>query len=183
MISVILPVCNQEKDIEALIRRIDALPVEKEIVVVNDCSKDNTESILRGLALNSLKVIHHVSNRGMIAAVRTGVINATGEFIFIQNGDTGIDLAIYLKLFEVIKDSKADMVLGVAKTKVCFSALILNILYGVKLQGWFSRYQLIRRESFLNLEPQLKGPGTGFEILTKALRKKMRVIEVLIPND
>ena len=194
MISVILPVYNQEKSIEAVINKINNLAVEKEIIVVNDCSRDNTESILRGLYLNSLKVIHHVSNRGKAAAVRTGIQNATGEFILIQNGDLGYDSGDYLKLLEAIKDSGADIVLGarfskmhqgtrVLKVKNYFSTMILNILFGVKLHDWFTRYQLMRRESFLNIEPELKGANMAFEILTKALRKKMRVMEVPISDD
>ncbi|MDP2927668.1 MAG: glycosyltransferase family 9 protein [Candidatus Omnitrophota bacterium] len=192
MISVILPVYNQEKTIEAVINKVSNLSVEKEIIVVNDCSKDNTELILRGLSLNSLKVIHHVSNRGKAAAVRTGLQNATGEFILIQNGDLRYDPGNYLKLLGAIKDSGADIVLGarfskmhqgtsgLAKVKNYFSTLILNILFGVKLYDWFTHCQLMRRESFLNLAPELKGADTAFEILTKALRKKMRVMEVPI---
>jgi len=59
----------------------------------------------------------------------------------------------------------------------------LNIFFGVKLHDWFSHFQFIRRESLLSLGQQLKGPEIAFEILTKALRKKMRVIEAPIPND
>ena len=191
LLSVIVPVYNVEKTIETIINRVNSLPIEKEIIVVNDCSKDNTESILRGLSLDGLKVIHHVSNRGKAAAVRTGMQNATGEFIFIQNESLVFDPGDYLKLLEVIKNSGADIVLGVRfskmhqgirtlKVKNCFSTMILNILFGVKLHDWFTHYQLIRRESFLNLAPELKGTGIAFEILTKALRKKMRVMEAPI---
>ncbi|MFH0918388.1 MAG: glycosyltransferase family 2 protein [Candidatus Omnitrophota bacterium] len=185
MISVILPVYNQEKTIESVINKINDLAIEKEIIVVNDGSKDNTESILRGLSLTSLKVIHHVSNRGKAAAVRTGVQNATGEFIFIQNEGFGIAPGDYLKLLEAIKNSGTDIVLGARVTKVknYLSTLLLNILFGVKLQDWFTHCQLMRRASFLNLEPQLKNADNAFEILTKALRKKMRVMEMPICDD
>jgi glycosyltransferase involved in cell wall biosynthesis len=184
LLSIIVPVYNAEKTIEMLISRINNLPVEKEIIVVNDCSKDSTELILRGLSLNSLKVIHHVSNRGKAAAVLTGVQNATGEFIFIQSGNLDCDPSCYLKLLEVIKNSGADIVLGTRDLKIknIFSTMILNILFGVKLVDWFSPYQLIRRESFLNLTANLKSADIAFEILTKALRKKMHVIEVPIFN-
>ncbi|HPT39619.1 MAG TPA: glycosyltransferase family 2 protein, partial [Candidatus Omnitrophota bacterium] len=169
--------------------------VEKEIIVVNDCSKDNTESILRGLTLGGLKVIHHVSNRGKAAAVYTGLQNATGEFIFIQNGNPGFVISDYLKLLEAIKVSGADIALGarfgkmqsgswrLPQAKVCFLQMMLNVLFGVKLQDWFSHCQLIRRESFLNLAPQLKNPDSGFEILTCAIRKKMRLTEVPLFHD
>jgi glycosyltransferase involved in cell wall biosynthesis len=194
MISVILPVYNQEKSIVAVINKISNWAVEKEIIVVNDCSQDNTESILRGLSLNSLKVIHHVSNRGKAAAVRTGIENATGEFIFIQNVNLSVEPGDYFKLLEAIKEKGADIVLGarfskmhqgvrVPKVKNYFSTMILNILFGVQLHDWFTHYQLLRRESFLNLAQELQNADNAFEILTKALRKKMRVMEVPIFYD
>jgi len=195
MISVIIPVYNQEKTIAAAINKIIDLPVEKEVVVVNDCSVDNTEAILRGLSLNGLKVIHHVSNRGRAAALRTGLENASGEFIGIQNGDLGCDPANFLKLLSVIKDAHADIVLGapaeqkesgflsLLKARDYFLTLILNLLFGVKLRNWFTHCLLLRRESFINLAPQLRGADIAFEILTKALKRKMRVMEISIPHD
>ncbi|MFH1281380.1 MAG: glycosyltransferase family 2 protein [Candidatus Omnitrophota bacterium] len=184
MLSVIIPVYNQEKTIEAVINQVSNLSMEKEIVVVNDCSIDNTELILRGLSLNNLKVIHHVSNRGKVAAVRTGIENATGEFIFIQNGNLGLDAADYVMLLEAIKASGSDIVLGTRSlgVKNYLLTMILNILFGAKLHDWFTHYQFIRRESLLNLAPQLRGADTAFEILTKALRRKMRVMEVPIAH-
>ncbi|MDO9066742.1 MAG: hypothetical protein Q7U96_06645, partial [Chloroflexota bacterium] len=110
-------------------------------------------------------------------------------------GNLGFDPGDYLKLLGAIKDSGADIVLGarfskmhqgtsgLAKVKNYFSTLILNILFGVTLYDWFTHCQLMRRESFLNLAPELKGADTAFEILTKALRKKMRVMEVPIFHD
>jgi dolichol-phosphate mannosyltransferase len=183
MISVVIPVYNQEKTIEAVINKVNGISVEKEIIVVNDGSQDNTESILRGLSLSGLKVIHHVSNRGKSAAVRTGVENASGEFIFIQKGRPELDPGDCLKLLEAIKSSGADIVSGVRgspNVKNYFLNPIFNILFGAKLQDWFTHCQFIRRESFLNLAPELKNADSAFEILTKALSKKMRVIEVLI---
>jgi glycosyltransferase involved in cell wall biosynthesis len=194
MLSVIIPVYNQEKTIEVLISKLNNLAFEKEIIVVNDCSKDNTESVLKGLSINCLKVIHHVSNRGKGAAIQTGIQNATGEFIFIQNVGLAVDPAEYLKLLEAIKDSGADIILGarfskmhqgtrVLKVKNYFLTPVLNIIFGVKLHDWFTPYLLIRRESFLRLALQLRGTNIAFDILTKALEKKMRVIEVPIRND
>jgi glycosyltransferase involved in cell wall biosynthesis len=194
MLSVIIPVYNQEKTIEATINKINSITAEKEIIVVNDCSKDNTESVLKGISLDSLKVIHHVSSRGRAAAALTGAQNATGEFIIIQPDNLTLDTCDYLKLLETARGLGADIVLGsrfsktqqgvrVAKAKSYFLATILNILFGVQLHDWFTHCQLIRRESFLNLAPQLRGTDTPFEILTRALRKKMRVMEVPVCDD
>jgi glycosyltransferase involved in cell wall biosynthesis len=194
MLSVIIPVYNQEKVIEELVNKINHLAVEKEIIVVNDGSVDNTELILRGLSFGGLKVIHHVSNRGKAAALRTGLEHASGEFIFVPNSRLEDKADNYLKLLEAMNASGADIVLGtrlgsvhpgggVKRARDYFCAKILNILLGVKLQGWFSHFQLVRRASLINLSPQLKGSDISFEIIIKGLRKKMRVVEVLIPND
>ena len=102
MLSIIIPVYNEEKRIEAVINKLNNLPMQKEIIVVNDCSKDNTVVILRQLSLNGLKVIHHASNRGKSAAVRTGIENSSGEFIFIQDINLEYALNDYTKLLETI---------------------------------------------------------------------------------
>ena len=183
MLSVIIPAYNEEKAIEAIINKINNLSIEKEIIVVNDCSKDNTESILRGLFFKNFKVIHHASKRGKVAALRTGIENSTGEFILIQDVNLERGLNDYSKLLEVISNPGVDMVLGSRFTKMGGRNILLSILFGIKLNDWFSHFQLLRRESFLKLLPELKSPNIAFEILTKAIRKKMRVMEVFILHD
>jgi glycosyltransferase involved in cell wall biosynthesis len=194
MISVIVPVHNQEKTIQAQIERLYSLGVAKEIIVVNDGSQDNTAAVLRGLSCGGLKVIHHVSNRGPSAAVRTALEHTSGDFIFIPNGNLEENPDNYLKLLAAINGSGADIVLGARSTpphqgsrlqqaKNYFLAKILNIVWGVRLDGWFSHFQLIRRASLLDLSPQLKGSNIAFEIIIRGLRKKMRVAEVFITDD
>ena len=183
MLTVIIPAYNEEKNIEAIINQVNNLSIEKEIIVVNDCSKDRTAAILSSFSLSNLKVIHHISNRGKLAAVLTGIENSTGEFIFIQDVNSGYGINDYVKLLEAIKQTSADMVLGSRFTKKGWGNIFLNILYGIKLNDWFTRCQLVRRESLLKLLPELKSANIAFEILTKAIRKKMRVIEVFISHD
>ena len=84
---------------------------------------------------------------------------------------------------EVIKSLNDDMVLGSRFTKMRLGNFFLSIIFGIKLNDWFTHCQLIRRESFLNLVPELKSADNTFEILTKTLRKKMRVIEVPVFYD
>ena len=180
MLSVIIPVCNEEKTVEAIINQINNLPIEKEIIVVNDCSKDRTESILRSLSLNNLKVIHHVSNRGKSDAVRTGIENSTGEYILIQDINEEYGLNDYPRFLEAIKNSNLDLVLGSRFRKMSGRNIVLSILFGVKLNDWFSRCQLMRRESLLKLLPEIKSANIAFEVLVKAVKKKMRVVEMPI---
>lgn len=189
LFSVIIPVYNEEKTIEAIINQVNNLPIEKEIIVVNDCSKDRTESILRSLIFNNLKVIHHVSKRGKGAAVRTGLENAIGEFVIIQDADLEYDPNDYLRLLEVIRGGKVDIVLGARFKEGYHGALLprvgnriltglMNILFGVKLNDCFSCYKLMRRENILGLELRSNSFDIEIEILTKAIKRGMRILEV-----
>jgi len=186
MLSVIIPVYNNEKTIEAVVTKVNSLPIEKEIIVVNDCSNDKTALILSSISLRSLKVIHHASNRGKVAVMRTGIENATGEFIVIQKADLKYDPVDYLKLLEALNNQSADIVLGLRFAKMRKSAFIpslvatvlLNVLFNVRLSGWFTCCWLIRKNSLLDLPLNLNNADTAFEVLKKAVKKKMRIIEV-----
>lgn len=189
MLSVIIPVYNEEKTIEAIIGKVNNLPIEKEIIVVNDCSKDRTESILRSLAFNNLKVIHHVSRRGKGAAVRTGLENAIGEFVIIQDANLEYDPNDYPKLLEAIKNQGVDIVLGARFAKgYCgawfpkagnrFLTGLMNNLFGVKLNDCFTCYKLMRRDIFLGLGLESNSFDIEIEILAKAIKKGMRILEV-----
>lgn len=189
MLSVIIPAYNEEKTIEAIINKVNNLPIEKEIIVVNDCSKDNTAAILRSLSFNNLKVIYHASKRGKGAAVRTGLENATGEFIIIQDADLEYDPNDYLKLLEAIKNQEVDVVLGarfregyrgilLPKAGNRFLTELMNVLFGTKLNDCFSCYKLMRRESILGLGLESNSFDIEIEILAKAIKKGMRILEV-----
>ena len=188
MLSVIIPAYNEEKTIEAIINKVNNLPIEKEIIVVNDCSKDRTAAILRLLSFNNLKVIHHVSRRGKGAAVRTGLENATGEFVIIQDADLEYDPNDYLKLLEAIKNQGVDIVLGARFTEGYHGILLpkagnrfltglMNKLFGVKLNDCFTCYKLMRRENILGLGLESNSFDIEIEILAKAIKKKMRILE------
>ena len=188
MLSVIIPAYNEEKTIEAIINKVNNLPIEKEIIVVNDCSKDRTAAILRLLSFNNLKVIHHVSRRGKGAAVRTGLENATGEFVIIQDADLEYDPNDYLKLLEAIKNQGVDIVVGARFTEGYHGILLpkagnrfltglMNKLFGVKLNDCFTCYKLMRRENILGLGLESNSFDIEIEILAKAIKKKMRILE------
>jgi len=189
MLSVIIPVFNEEKTIEAIINKVNNLPIEKEIIVVNDCSKDRTTAILSSISFNNLKVIHHVSKRGKGAAVRSGLENASGEFVIIQDADLEYDPNDYLKLLEAIKNQGADIVLGARFTEGYHGIMLpkagnrfltglMNKLFGVKLNDCFTCYKLMRRESILGLGLESNSFDIEIEILAKAIKKKMRISEV-----
>ena len=145
--------------------------------------------ILGSIKYNNLKVIHHTSNRGKGAAVLTGLSHAEGEFVIIQDADLEYDPNDYLKLMEAIKKDNADIVLG-ARFKEGYHGLfihrfgnrlltgLLNLLFNLKLNDCFTCYKLFRRDTInlLNLKEQSFTIET--EIVAKAAKKGLRIIEV-----
>src|SRR3990172_7094395 len=101
-LSILIPVFNEAPTITAIVERVQAVPLEKEIVLVNDASSDGTHSIVDGLASPALKVIHHPINHGKGAAIRTGLEAASGDVIVIQDADLEYDPSDFSKLLAPI---------------------------------------------------------------------------------
>ena len=191
LLSVIVPVYNEAGTIRQILEKINAVKIDKEIIVVDDGSSDGTEKILRDIKYNNLKIIHHSSNRGKGAAFLTGLFHAQGDFVIIQDADLEYEPNDYLKLMEVIKENNADIVLG-ARFKKGYRGLfihrfgnrfltgLLNLLFNVKLNDCFTCYKLFRRDTInlLNLEEQSFTIET--EIVAKAAKKGLSIIEVPI---
>ncbi|MBU4472546.1 MAG: glycosyltransferase family 2 protein [Candidatus Omnitrophica bacterium] len=191
LLSVIVPVYNEAKTIRQILAKINAVDIDKEIVLVDDGSCDGTEKILRDIKYNNLKIIYHSSNRGKGAAFLTGLTQARGEFIIIQDADLEYEPNDYLKLMEAIKEDKADIVLG-ARFKEGYHGLfihklgnrfltgLLNLLFHIRLNDCFSCYKLFRRDtiSMLNLKEQ--SFTIEIEIVAKAAKAGLRIIEIPI---
>ncbi|MFA5005036.1 MAG: glycosyltransferase family 2 protein [Candidatus Omnitrophota bacterium] len=189
LLSVIMPVYNEAKTIKQVIDKVLAVPVEKEIIVVDDSSTDGTGKILRDLRYDNLKVIHHSSNRGKGAAVLTGIEHVSGEYVIVQDADFEYDPLDYLKLLEAIKTGAVDLVLGARFTsgyhgmkipKVGNRLLtgLMNILFGVRLNDCFTCYKLMRKTDLLSLGLGSNSFDIEIEILAKAIKKRMRIAEV-----
>ncbi len=170
-------------------RRVAAVPVPKEIVVVNDCSRDGTGEILDGLRVDGLKVIHHKVNRGKGAAVRTALQAATGDLSIIQDADLEYDPDEYVKLLHPIVDGDAEVVYGVrnlAGQKWLFRngnrmlTAITNLLYGSNLHDMETCYKLIPTALFRSLDIRCNRFDLEPEITAKLLRRGRRIHEVPI---
>lgn len=114
-LSIVIP-CYNERDtilpIIQLILNVD-LPVDRELIIVDDCSTDGTRDYLHSLKQHpNIQVIFHQQNQGKGAALRTGFKHATGDVIIIQDADLEYDPTEYPKLLKPILDGKADVVFG-----------------------------------------------------------------------
>ncbi len=114
VVSVVIPVYNEKDTIHEIIRRVRAVPVRKEIILVDDCSRDGTREILREWQDTEpdLKIGFHEVNQGKGAALRTGFGLATGQIVLVQDADLEYDPAQYPQLIQPIVDGKADVVYG-----------------------------------------------------------------------
>lgn len=122
-LSIIIPVYNEEKTITIILDRINEVKllrnIEKEVIIVNDCSKDNTEAIIQNyignasqLSINYFKYIKHDVNQGKGAAIHTGIAQATGEYLLVQDADLEYDPSEYNTLLKPIILGSADVVYG-----------------------------------------------------------------------
>jgi len=116
-LSIVIPVYNEEKTITEIIKKVQAvriLGIEKEIIIVNDCSKDSSDKIIKNLIrkYKNIKYFEHKINKGKGAALRTGFLHATGDYVVIQDADLEYNPEDFKRLIIPIKDKKADAVYG-----------------------------------------------------------------------
>lgn len=191
LLSVIVPVYNEAKTIRQILDKVNSVPIDKEIVIVNDGSCDGTDKILRDIHFDNLKVIHHTSNRGKGSAVLTGLSHASGEFVIIQDADLEYDPNEYPRLMKEAQSDNVDLVLGARFTKGYHGLLIprlgnrfltqlMNLLFGCRLNDFLTCYKVLRRDTLMALELESRNFNIETEIVAKALKHKFKIKEVAI---
>lgn len=191
LLSVIVPVYNEKKTIKEILEKIQSVPVDKEIIVVNDGSFDGTDKILRDMQYGNLKVIHHPTNRGKGAAFLTGLSNATGEFVIIQDADLEYEPNDYLQMVRVINETGADLILGARFLKGHVGLFVhrvgnrlltglLNLLFNSQLNDYATCYKFARRTTWESLNLKAGGFDIEAEMICKALKNKKHILEVPI---
>jgi glycosyltransferase involved in cell wall biosynthesis len=113
-LSVVIPVFNEREYIAQIVDRVQAVPIPKEIIVVDDGSSDGTRAVLEeiGGSMGNVRVVLHAVNQGKGAAVRTGFAYAKGDVVLVQDADLEYDPAEYPRLLQPIIENQADVVFG-----------------------------------------------------------------------
>lgn len=194
-LSVIIPVYNEAKTIRQILAEINSVNIDKEIIVVDNYSRDGTQDILQDILkkkeLEAVKIIYHSYNKGKGVSVREGINEASGELVVIQDADLEYDPREYLNLMRPILEERADIVLG-ARFMVGHTGLILhrlgnrfltgllNILFKCHLNDYATCYKMARKSIFASLNLESTSFDIEAEIICKALKKHLRIVEVPI---
>jgi glycosyltransferase involved in cell wall biosynthesis len=194
-LSVIIPAYNEEATIEKLLQLVKEANignVQKEIIVIDDGSKDNT--LKEVSKLSDIKVIEHEKNRGKGAAIRTGIKFATGDIIIIQDADLEYDPQDYKSLIDPILEGKAKVVYGsrTAKksnklyTKISFYiggrslTWLTNLLYNTHITDEPTCYKVFEADLLKNMGLKCERFEFCPEVTAKVAKRKIRIHEIPI---
>jgi len=202
-LSVLVPVYNEERTLEEIVRRVCAVPMPKEIILVDDGSRDRSREILTRLqeenqraagSPNTLKVFFQAHNEGKGAALKVAIDHVTGDVVIIQDADLEYDPKDYPSLLEPIQAGIADVVYGTrfaggGAHRVLFFwhsmgnrvlTLLSNMLTNLNLSDMEVGYKVFRAEALKSIELKSKRFGFEPEITMKLAKKRYRFYEVPI---
>jgi glycosyltransferase involved in cell wall biosynthesis len=191
-ISIVIPVYNEAKTVKEILSCVMATPYDKEVIVIDDGSKDGTREILMELSSHDLQVISHDRNYGKGAALRTGFSRATGDLVIIQDADLEYSPSDYPKLLKPLLDGRADVVYGSRfiggdehRTLFFwhmignrFLTLFSNMLSNLNLTDMETCYKAFRREILGKITIEENRFGFEPEITAKVAKLGARIFEV-----
>ena len=191
-LSVIIPVFNERATVLELLRRVAAVDLDKEVVVVDDGSTDGTRELLTGLGDGGPTLVLHAANQGKGAAIRTGLQHVSGDFVLVQDADLEYDPADYRRLLRTQEERGADAVYGSrfarGRPEMTLSHRIgnrlltgiTNALFGSSLTDMETCYKLIRRRVLADIDITADGFSVEPEITAKLLRRGIAIHEVAV---
>ena len=200
-LSLVVPCYNEENTLAEIVERVLKLKSEKldlEIIIVDDCSKDKSYAAAQALALKypEISLAKHEVNMGKGAALRTGFLKATGDFVGVQDADMEYDPQDYLTMLEPLLDGRADVVYGSRYLKPdtrrvlyfwhsCMNKFLTfasNMFTDLGITDMETCYKLFKREVIQAIAPRLKENRFGFEpeVTTYIAEAKVKVYECAI---
>ncbi len=205
-LSVIIPVFNEEKTVGKTLRRLVETKNKDivEIIIINDGSTDATASVISNIKfpISNLKSIQHKINQGKGAAVRTGIKNATGDYILIQDADLEYNPKDIKKLTDLVKNGQSEVVYGTRLNRLPnffrdertlrflthylgnrFLSLVTSILYKQWMTDMETGYKLFPRKAVLDVKLKAKGFEFEPEITAKLLKKGYTILELPISTN
>jgi glycosyltransferase involved in cell wall biosynthesis len=196
LLSVVMPCYNERTTIEEIIRRVLAVPLRIELIVVDDGSKDGTREILTRLAEElKFKLVFQSRNGGKGAALRRGFEEVSGDLMIIQDADLEYSPEEFPQLIELICEGRADVVYGsrfLGRHRVFlfthylgnrFLTLVTNALYNTMLSDMETCYKVMRTEVLRSMRLEADGFGIEPEMTAKIFKRHYRVYEVPITYD
>jgi glycosyltransferase involved in cell wall biosynthesis len=193
VLSVVIPVYNEVRTLHLLVDRVREVPLRKQIILVDDCSKDGTTEMLREWKQTQpdLTILFHKVNRGKGAALRTGFEHATGDIVIVQDADLEYNPAEYPLLIQPIVEGRADVVYGsrfIGETHRVlyywhslankFLTMLSNMFTNLNLTDMEVCYKVFRREVIQGILPKLKSDRFGFEPEVTAKVSRFRMPEI-----
>lgn len=205
-LSILIPVYNEEKTVAEILQKLQALQlpknIKKQIIVIDDASSDNTANIIKKNIKDSMILLQHTKNQGKGAAIRTGLVKATGEYIIIQDADLEYDPSYIPTLLEPIITAKTSVVYGTRLDRLPhlqkeerrsqfllhyignrFLSLFTSILYGQWLTDMETGYKIFPREGAKKFNLQARGFELEPEITAKLLKQGYKILEVPITTN
>ena len=188
-LSVIIPIYNEAATCAQLIEKVKSVPIQKQIIVVDDCSTDGSGNILK--EIDGIELIQHQFNRGKGSSVQSALSHIKGDYVILQDGDLEYNPADYEKMLHQLENDSADVVYGSRwlnkSTSLSYHTIgnrlitwFANRLTGASLSDMTSCYKMMPAEIFRSLDIHSAGFGLEAEITAKVFKKKLRVIEVPI---
>lgn len=208
-LSIIIPVFNEEKTVLEILKRVSEIKipnVEKQIVLVNDGSTDATASVIQSRLnrdkIQNLEYIKHQKNQGKGAAVRTGIKNATGDYIIIQDADLEYNPKDIERLILPIKNNKAQVVYGTRLKRLPrlskdertprfllhyignkFLSFLTSVLYCQWITDMETCYKLFSVKAVKDIHLNAKGFEFEPEITSKLLKRGYKILEIPISTN